>query len=368
MDNNNGKILIVDDAVFNIKIVTHILERAGYEIHSANSGVKAIIELRSNKYDLILLDVVMQDMDGYEVNKVLKQNQNTKDIPIIFLTARGDSNSIVKAFDDGAVDYITKPFNENELLSRIRTHLDLQYTRKKLEETNATKDKFFSIIGHDLKNPIGAVRGLAEELVQNIDELDIDEINDFSRRILKNSEKVCQLLEDILQWSRLQGDKIEYKPSLLSLREVINTSNTLLSLNAKKKNINIKMLVKEEVQVYADYNMLNTVIRNIISNAIKFTYENGEIIISADTKDELILVTVKDNGIGMKQENIEKLFNIGSNFSTKGTQKEEGTGLGLILCKEFVERNGGNIFVESEYGKGSSFSFTVPHNMVTKNE
>lgn len=368
MDSNSGKILIVDDALFNIKIVTNILEHAGYEIHSVNSGIRAIIELRNNKYDLILLDVVMPEMDGYEVNKVLKQNKNTKDIPIIFLTARGDSNSVVKALDDGAVDFITKPFNEKELLSRIRIQLELRRTRKKLEETNATKDKFFSIIGHDLKNPIGAIRGLAEELVQNIDQFDIDEVNDFSIRILKNSEKVCQLLEDILQWSRLQGNKIEYKPSALNLAEVIDTSVTLLSLNAKKKNINIKMLIKEDIKVFADYNMLNTVIRNLISNAIKFTYENGEIIVSAYNDGELILISVEDNGVGMQQENIEKLFNIGSNFSTKGTQKEEGTGLGLILCKEFVERNGGSIFVESEYGKGSCFSFTVPQYMVTQDE
>lgn len=368
MDNNGGKILIVDDAVFNIKIVTHILERAGYEIHSANSGVKAIMEVKKNKFDLILLDVVMPEIDGYEVNKILKHNKDTKDIPIIFLTARGDSNSMEKAFNDGALDYITKPFYEKELLSRIRIHLELQRTRKNLEKSNLTKDKFFSILGHDLKNPIGAIRGLADELVQNIDEFDTDEIKDFSERILKNSDKVCQLLQDILEWSRLQGNKIEYKPSVLNLGEVINTSINLLSLNAKKKNINIEMLVKEDMEVYADYNMLNTVIRNLISNAIKFTYENGEIIITANMKEDLIVISVKDSGVGIEKENIGKLFNIGSNFSTKGTQKEEGTGLGLMLCKEFVERNGGSIFVESEYGKGSCFSFTVPKKIVTKDE
>ncbi|WP_354090545.1 hybrid sensor histidine kinase/response regulator [Clostridium gasigenes] len=368
MEKNGDKVLIVDDATFNIRIVTKILKDAGYDIYTANSGVKAILEVKKNKVDLILLDVMMPELDGYQVNKLLKKNKDTKDIPIIFLTARDDSFSLVKAFEEGAVDYVTKPFNENELLSRIKTHLELERTRKKLKESNLTKDKFFSIIGHDLKNPIGAIRGLANELVQNIDELDKHEIKDFSNRILRNSDKVCQLLEGILEWARVQSDKIEYKPTILNLREVVNKSVKLLSLNARKKNISMIVLIQDNVEVYADFNMLNTVIRNLIYNAIKFTYENGKILITVYMEENCCKISVKDTGIGIKKENMKKLFGIDSNFTTRGTENEEGTGLGLILCKEFVERNGGSIFIDSEYGNGSCFSFTVPKYRVNKNE
>ncbi|OOM77756.1 sensor histidine kinase RcsC [Clostridium puniceum] len=361
-----SKILIVDDAVFNIRIVTKILEDAGYDIYTAKSGVRAILEVKKNKIDLILLDVMMPEVDGYQVNKILKQNKDTKDIPIIFLTARGDSVSLVKAFEDGAVDYVTKPFNEKELLSRIKIHLELQRTRKKLKESNSTKDKFLSIIGHDLKNPIGVVKGLADELVQNINELDRDEIKEFSKRILRNSDKVCQLLQDILEWARVQSDKIEYKPTMLNLREVVNESVKLLLLNARKKHINIIVLIEDDIEVCADFNMLNTVMRNLISNAIKFTYKNGDILITVDVEVDYCKISVKDTGVGIKEENIKKLFSIDSNFTTRGTQNEEGTGLGLILCKEFVERNGGSIFIESEYGKGSCVLFTIPKYRVNK--
>lgn len=365
---DGSKILIVDDAAFNIKIVTNILENAGYDIYSANSGIKAILEVKKNKVDLILLDVLMPEVDGYQVNKILKQNKDTKDIPIIFLTARDDSISLVRAFEDGAVDYITKPFNEKELLSRIKIHLELECTRKKLKESNLAKDKFLSIIGHDLKNPISVINGLADELVQNIDELDIVEIKDFSSRILRNSDKACQLFQDILEWARVQSDRIEYKPTMLNLREVVNKSVRLLSLNAKKKDIDIVVLIQDAVEVYADLNMLNTVMRNLISNAIKFTYESGGILITAHIEADYCKISIKDNGVGIEKENIKQLFTNDSSFTTRGTNNEEGTGLGLVLCKEFVERNGGNIFIDSEYGNGSCFSFTIPKYRVKQHD
>lgn len=366
MWNDNSKILIVDDALFNRKIVTNILEDAGYNIYTASSGIKAIMEVRKNKFDLILLDVVMPEMDGYQVNKILKQNKETKDIPIIFLTARGDSKSLIKAFQEGAVDYVTKPFNQKELLSRIKIHLDLERIRKNLKESNLTKDKFFSIIGHDLKNPIGAIKGLANELAENIDDLDRDEIKDFSNRIVKNSEKVYQLLQDILEWSRMQSNKIEYKPRKLNIKKVVNESIKLLSLNAREKDINIIVLIEEDIEVYADLNMLDTVIRNLISNAIKFSYENGKILILVDIEENYCKVSVKDTGVGIKKENLNHLFSIDSSFSTRGTKNEVGTGLGLVLCKEFVEGNGGSISIDSEYGEGSCFSFTIPQYVVSK--
>jgi len=359
-DNSQIKILVVDDTPFNIKIVSTILQEVGYNIYSTTSGREALEMVKNIRFNLILLDVMMPEMDGYEVIRKLKNDEDTRDIPIIFLTARGDSESVVRAFDEGAYDYLIKPFNPKELLSRVKTHIELKFARENLEETNKTKDKFLSIIGHDLKNPIGAINGFAMELKENIDSIDIDEIKYYTDRIFKNSNTVSNLLQNLLQWARSQNGKIEYNPKILNLYSIVENSVTLYMLNANAKKIEVMVLVDENIEVYADFNMLDTVIRNFLSNAIKFTKNGGQIAIKAKEEDNFFRLIIRDTGVGIKEEDLNNLFAIDSNMSTKGTNQEEGTGLGLILCKEFVEKNGGEVFVESVYGEGSSFSFTIP--------
>lgn len=359
-DNSEIKILVVDDTPFNIKIVTTILQEVGYNIYSTTSGSKALEMVKNTRFNLILLDVMMPEMDGYEVIRKLKHDGNTKDIPIIFLTARDDSESVIRAFEEGAYDYLTKPFNPQELISRVKTHIELKFAREHLEEANKTKDKFLSIIGHDLKNPIGAINGFAMELKENIDSIDIDEIKYYTDRILKSSNTVSNLLQNLLQWATAQNGKIEYSPKVLKLYSVVKNTTMLHMLNSNAKKIEVMVLVDKNVEVYADFNMLNTVIRNFLSNAIKFTKNGGQIVVKAKEEGNFLKLTIRDTGIGIKEEDLKKLFAIDSNMSTKGTNQEGGTGLGLILCKEFVEKNGGEIFVESVYGEGSSFSFTIP--------
>ncbi len=354
------KILIVDDVPKNIQLAGTILQKEGYNIFFANNGETALNLTKTNDFDLILLDIMMPEMDGFEVCGQLKKDAKNSDIPIIFLTAKSDTESMIKGFDTGAVDYVTKPFNEKELLARVRTHLELKDTRQNLQEANATKDKFFSIIAHDLKNPFNALLGLSKLLLTNFDAFDEKKKKQFIENIFQASEQGYKLLENLLDWSRVQMGKIKWKPDHLDISTYCFENVSLLEASANNKKINLHSDINTGTPVYADPNMVTMVIRNLMSNAIKFTQKGGEVKITSETKGNYEEITVSDTGTGIKPEDIEKLFRIDVHHSTLGTAKEVGTGLGLILCKEFIEKNGGNIKIESELGSGSRFKFTLP--------
>lgn len=354
------KVLIVDDVLKNIQLAGSILQKEGYHISFANKGDTALNLTKTNDFDLILLDIMMPDMDGFEVCDRLKQRSETRDIPIIFLTAKTSTESTIKGFEVGAVDYVTKPFNEKELLARVRTHLDLREAQKNLREANATKDKFFSIIAHDLKNPFNALLGLSKLLLQNFDIFDDEKKMHFIQGIFQSSEQGYKLLENLLDWSRMQTGKINWTPSEIDLCTYAFENISLLKTGAENKNISLYSDISKDTIIYADANMVTMIIRNLVSNAIKFTHEGGEVKISSETKGNEEEITISDTGVGIRPETIEKLFRIDNHHSTLGTANEQGTGLGLILCREFIEKNGGKIWIESEVGKGSEFKFTLP--------
>lgn len=236
----------------------------------------------------------------------------------------------------------------------------IEEKKKELEELNATKDKFFSIIAHDLKNPFNTVIGLSELLLYRYEYYDDEKIKEFIEQINNFSSNAYNLLDNLLQWARSQTGRIKVKPSDIDIEKLIQENISLLQDNAKQKHIDLHAEMDKELYCYADSNMVNTVIRNLISNAIKFTPKNGNVIIKAEEKKENVKVSVTDNGVGIDKEDIPKLFNLTTNFSSEGTDSEQGTGLGLILCKEFIEKNNGEIWVDSKKGEGSSFIFTLP--------
>ncbi len=354
------KILIVDDVPKNIQVAANILQQEGYQMAFAQNGKAAISQVQSNRFDLILLDIMMPGMDGFEVCRQLRENPETRNIPIIFLTAKTDAESILKGFEVGAVDYVTKPFNGSELSARVKTHLSLKRAQEDLLEANATKDKFFSIIAHDLKNPFNALIGLSKLLLNNYDGFNDVKRKDFVQMIHRSSEQGFKLLENLLDWSRMQTGKMEWQPHEIDLNIYAFENISLLNAAAENKNIRLSSLIAKDTMVYADANMIRMVIRNLLSNAIKFTPEGGEVTISSRQTDGYEEVTVSDTGIGMSEEDIGKLFRIDVHHSSPGTADEQGTGLGLILCKEFVEKNGGKIWVKSEVGKWSEFKFSAP--------
>ncbi len=237
----------------------------------------------------------------------------------------------------------------------------LKKANTQLEELNATKNKFFSIIAHDLKNPFQAIFGFSELLMRNFEDFEEQQRFELLEMIKISSESAYNLLENLLQWARTQTNRIKYAPTNINLPEIIKQNIILSKGSAEKKNITLNGIYEANNIVYADINMVNLIIRNILSNAIKFTNDNGFITIScSDINKEESLVSIIDTGIGISDENIKKLFRIDEYFSTTGTAGENGTGLGLIICKEFIEKNGGTLKIDSKIGKGTTFSFTLP--------
>lgn len=237
---------------------------------------------------------------------------------------------------------------------------ELEKQRTELEALNSTKDKFFAIIAHDLKNPFSTVLGLSELLAREFETFDSDSLKNFITQIYKYSNNTFNLLENLLQWSMLQTGRIPLRPRIVNLKRIIEENIDILSGNATNKNLKVEVVASNDASAFVDSNQITTVVRNLLSNAIKFTPTKGSITISIDDQDIMWKISIKDNGIGISDNNLNKLFNIDSNPTNIGTDQETGTGLGLILCKEFVERNGGEIWVESILGKGSTFYFTVP--------
>lgn len=230
----------------------------------------------------------------------------------------------------------------------------------RLVELNATKDKFFSIIAHDLRGPFNAIIGFAGLLREKIQREDYKEAGKYAEFIQESSYRAMSLLMNLLQWARLQTGKIKFNPEKIRLSEIIDEVTDLLKDAAQQKSITLNKELPENIHFIADKEMISNVIRNLVSNAVKFTNPGGKISISASRNQKELTIMVSDTGIGIEKSKIEKLFRIEGNQSAKGTRDEEGTGLGLILCKEFVSKHGGEIWVESESGEGSSFCFTVP--------
>ncbi len=359
-------VLIVDDAPLNLQVLEGMLGSANIPAIKAQNGKEGIEFARLHRPDLILLDIMMPQMDGFQACEKLKDDPETENIPIIFLTAKNQTEDVLKGLELGAVDYITKPFNPKELLSRVKNQLELKKAHdiileqnEKLAELNATKDKFFSIIAHDLKNPFGDLIGFSELLIQSVKKDNKQRIDQYSKIIYETSERGHRLLENLLQWSRSQRDTIKWNPQKTNLKDMFLREIELLKSRMEKKNIQLNTELPDAL-VTVDINMISTVIRNLLTNAVKFTPEQGTITIRERIENDKVTIAIKDTGIGIPKENLPKLFRIDEHHTTPGTNNEEGTGLGLIICKEFIEKHNGKIQITSELGKGTEVSFLLP--------
>lgn len=239
-------------------------------------------------------------------------------------------------------------------------YTELKNTNVKLFESNATKDKFFSIIAHDLRSPFQSLLGLSELLKRDIDQFSQDEIVYISESINKTAQITYELLENLLEWSRIQTGKLSALPGKISLHELLSRLESLVSEQAKNKEIRFEVQLQNDVEIFADRQMLNTVMRNLTSNAIKFTPKGGEITVSYVILHDKVELAFADTGLGMDEETMNSLFLIDKMKSKKGTENETGTGLGLLLCREFIEKNNGTIRVSSQVGKGSTFVISIP--------
>ncbi len=550
-------ILIVDDTPHNLRLLSEILHDQGYSVRLLREGRLVMTSVLYSPPDLILLDIMMPDMNGYEVCEQLKADERTRQIPVIFLSALTDVAAKVKAFAAGGVDYIAKPFKKEETLLRIYTQVTLQqakqqlqqqnanlqqeisvrkqtehelqrrnrelslvnhigqlfsssldldqvlvtalqevqrllnvvstsiwllipetgeiecsqiigpgseqlhylrlpaaqgitgwaathgetiispdvwddprhyvtggtreespvrsmvsiplkvkgnvigvlnlvdpqvdrfteedvrfvepiasaaaiaienarlYTEVKdknvqLQELNASKDKFFSIISHDLRSPFNTLLGFAQLLVEKVEHATREQLYSHASRMLSSAERLYALLENLLTWSRLQRGMMEYHPSPLDMSDIAEDNVLLFRPKAEEKGVTLINSISEGTSAYGDFSMVKTVVRNLLSNALKFTRGGDSITLTASHQDAWLFISVADTGIGISKENVEKLFRLDVHHSSPGTAGERGTGLGLLLCQELVQKNGGKIWVESEIGQGTTFRFLLP--------
>jgi len=251
-------------------------------------------------------------------------------------------------------------FQNEEKAKRADELIIANYELKQLLQLNADKDLFISILAHDLRSPFNALLGLSELLTENIRKLHIDEIEDIANNINKTAQNTYKLLEDTLMWARTQSGKIPFEPQKLNFADICKNILEIVKPNADAKNITTNYFSVDEINIFADNDMLKAVLRNLISNAIKFTNTGGQIDIYTEKNQRDVTITISDTGIGITPDNLKKLFDISQIHTTTGTDEETGSGLGLVLCKEFIEKHGGKIWVESEYGEGSKFKFTLP--------
>lgn len=360
-------ILAVDDIVTNILLLKAVLSRAKYKIISAASGQEALDKIETEHPDLILLDIMMPDMDGYEVLRRLKADPAHQDIPVIFLTALHNPDAIVKGFKLGASDYVSKPFNHEELITRVAHHIYLaaaqrtiMQQRDELQATVEARDKMYSVIAHDLRSPIGTLKMVFNMLSMNLTTEQIGEENAEMLSMGNDiSENTFMLLDNLLKWTKSQVGRMNTVFQKVDISEVVLFASKMSDLMAQVKNIIVEYDIPGPIHVTCDVDMVKTIMRNLMSNAIKFSRENGRIIISVRETPTHAVVSVRDFGVGIRAEDLPKLLNPEIHHTTYGTKNEEGSGLGLQLCQDLTRRNGGNMTVESVEGEGSAFSFSI---------
>lgn len=366
----NKTILIVDDNALNRKILREQLEKVGVSTLDAENGAQAIAISKSELPDMILLDIMMPGVNGYEVCKTLKEDMNTKDIPIIFLTAKIESEDIVKGLRLGAVDYINKPFlHPEELIARISTHIELKIYRdslliqnERLNQINQEKNDFIATIVHDLKNPVYNISLLAKTIrtEQNISREDIEE---FAKDIELSSNKVLSLVSTILDLASFENNK-EVKFEAININETITIATTLQKESAKRKNITLNLKhTDQNIDLVTDRKAFINIFDNLLSNAIKYSPFDSEVKIQCFIKDDnnKLQIDIIDQGPGISHEDQKKMFGKFARLSAKPTGDETSSGLGLYSVKMYAELINAEILLDSELGKGSTFSIVLPY-------
>lgn len=396
------KILLVDDNENNLLSIEVVLGKENYIFHRATSGKEALrILLKEEDFTLILLDVKMPIMDGYETAELIYQRDKLRQIPIIFVTAHDyEEAAIFKGYKAGAVDFIRKPFNpeilrtkvavfaelysKNQLLKQqeerlqvinndlmqlnqslekrvLERTLELENLNHELKALNLSKDKFLSVISHDLRNPLTSLLASSENMSRDAEKLRPDQIKMFSGIINRTSQKILDQLNELVEWAKNQREKTDFKPEKLHLAHSINESLDLLKTNAAQKNIVLDNQIGQDIYINADALMFRSILQNLVTNAIKFTPPGGQSVkLTSQPADNMVEICIQDFGVGMTQQTKNLLFDNINPSSILGTNQEKGTGLGLMLVRDFVMQHGGKIQVESEVNKGTCFTFTMP--------
>ena len=367
INRSDYKILIVDDVVSNVLLLKILLTNEQFQVCTANNGTTCIEVAKTEHPDLILLDVMLPDINGFDTAVVLKKDATTRDIPIIFLTALNTPQDLVRGFQVGANDFLTKPFNKEELVMRVMQQISLVAAKRIIEKQNSelratlnNRDKMYSVIAHDLRSPMASIRMVLNLVVASASPETVgQELYTLLDQANRESEEVHDLLDNLLKWTKSQTGRLTVVKQELNLNDIIPGVVEIFDVIAQTKRIKLDYQPLDgDVKVIADNDMLKTIVRNFLSNAIKFSPEDSTIEIILKEEGDFAKVSVRDHGVGIAADRLGTIFHKGE--TTYGTDGEEGSGLGLQLCQDFARKNDGDCTVESIEGQGSTFSVLIP--------
>ena len=343
------RILIADDLQKNIQVIGTILRKEGFQINVAVNGKQALDLAEKTVPDLILLDIMMPGGDGIETCRKLKEHRTLKKIPIIFISAKSEPKDILRGFEVGGSDYVLKPFNSNELLARVKNHLEVKFYREMLEKLSYERQELIHILCHDLANPIVGILGVLE-ILEEVESL--EEAKKYFSYLDKGAKNAYGIIELVRKLEKLDRRDFNLDLQLENLSELIDESIGMIYLKSQKKSLEIVTNIPEEHKVLVERtSFINSVLMNILTNSIKFSNPGGSVEISSQKVKDQIFISFKDEGIGMNQKTLESIFHIENLKSRKGTEGETGTGFGMPLIKKFLGKYGGNISIYSSDSK-----------------
>jgi two-component system, sensor histidine kinase and response regulator len=358
-------VIVVDDTPANLQLLTGMLKERGYKVRPVPSGKLALQAAKSDPPDLILLDIMMPEMDGYEVCERLKADEKLREISVIFISALNETMDKVRAFGVGGVDYVTKPFQFEEVNARVSTHLELQRQRRKLKENyeqlrrlEGLRDNLVHMIVHDLRSPLTGISGFLDLALDEKETLTEDGI-EYLQTAKRSTKAVIDMVSAVLDVSKMEAGEMKLH---LAECDLVRIATGLFSGMQSLKEAREMILdaPPEPVTVVADGDLILRVIQNLLGNALKFTPSDGWIRLGIEPDEDRICVKVRDNGPGISAEYLEKIFEKFGQVEARANGQMHSTGLGLTFCKLAVEAHGGSIGVESEVGKGSMFWFVLP--------
>ncbi len=357
MSPDEARLLIVDDNPTNIQILASLLGPKGYLISFAEDGFQALEHLRQEACDLVLLDIMMPGISGLEVCAEMQKDPGLARIPVIFVTALHDQETLLKAFQAGGVDYLTKPFIAQELLARVQIHLRLRYSENRLRSLLAMRELMMSSLSHDLRGPIGTLATMLELILQQ--PMPPERSEKMLTSLALSARRTYDLLEDLLTWSQAISDELPFHPETLDLRPLAQECLDVYRIQAESKQISLKLELLDEQLIFADANLVRTILINLLGNAIKFTPAGGKVSLEVERLPNQICLLVCDTGLGAPAELLRQLERNQPIVSRPGTRGEKGTGMGLKICQEFAARHGGRIEIRP-VSPGSCFGLVLP--------